>query len=448
MRTLYPPEPWRIVEAPFDPSLAARNETIFALANGALGMRGSFEEGFPLGVNGTYLNGFYDETPIQYGEVAYGYARNRQVMLNIADGKPLALSVDGEPFDLSTGAILSFRRTLDMRAGMVERTLRWRSPSGRLLALTSRRLVSFRRPRVAAIDWAVTLEGGRGAVVLTSSINGKVQNQASGDDPRKGSHFLRAPLTTVDSGADGLQGFLVQETRNTRLTAACAMDHAVDPSLDAAAHAHDGDPPPPRQPDLSSITLSAVHPVHVTIPRDCSPGGCAGGVRRAGGGRGQGRQASMRSSPSSVRSWTSSGDAADIEIDGDDTLQQSLRFNLFSLFQSAGRNGRTSIAAKGLTEKATRDTTSGTRKFTCFPSSPTRARPSRALSCAIAVRSWTRHGRARAEMNQKGALFPWRTIGGEETSPYYPPAQPSTTSTRTLPLPFAPTCARRRTEPC
>jgi trehalose/maltose hydrolase-like predicted phosphorylase len=90
-----PAFPWTIRESSFDPSHIARNETIFALANGALGIRGSFEEGFPTGIRGTYLNGFFDETPILYGEAACGYAKNRQVMLNIVDGLPLRLTVEG-----------------------------------------------------------------------------------------------------------------------------------------------------------------------------------------------------------------------------------------------------------------------------------------------------------------------------------------------------------------
>jgi alpha,alpha-trehalose phosphorylase len=71
---VYPAEGWRIREPALDPSLLTRNETIFALGNGALGMRGNFEEGHPAEVPGTYVNGFYEETPIIYGEIAHAYA--------------------------------------------------------------------------------------------------------------------------------------------------------------------------------------------------------------------------------------------------------------------------------------------------------------------------------------------------------------------------------------
>ncbi|HUJ73598.1 MAG TPA: glycoside hydrolase family 65 protein, partial [bacterium] len=105
-------ETWVIRETSPEPAQTARFETIFSLGNGALGMRGNFEEPFPGAVAGTYLNGFYEETPIIYGEIAYGYAKNRQVMLNVADGKPVTLQVGPHPLDLSTGQLLSYERTL------------------------------------------------------------------------------------------------------------------------------------------------------------------------------------------------------------------------------------------------------------------------------------------------------------------------------------------------
>ena len=81
--------------------------------------------------HGTYLNGFYEESPIVYPEGAFGFARNHHVQLNIADGKRIRLEVDGEPLDLSTGEVEYQERSLDLRAGILHRRLRWRSPGGR-----------------------------------------------------------------------------------------------------------------------------------------------------------------------------------------------------------------------------------------------------------------------------------------------------------------------------
>ena len=108
---IYPVDPWRIRELNFDLALAARNETIFALGNGHLGMRGNLDEDAGNVEHGTYVNGFYEEAPIVYPEGAYGYARNHQVLLNVADGKRIALFVGDDAFDLATGTIEAYERS-------------------------------------------------------------------------------------------------------------------------------------------------------------------------------------------------------------------------------------------------------------------------------------------------------------------------------------------------
>ncbi|MGA2976709.1 MAG: beta-phosphoglucomutase [Spirochaetia bacterium] len=428
----YPPDPWRIRETSFDPSLAVRNETIFALANGTLGLRGTFEEGYPQSVSGTYLNGFYDETPIVYGEIAYGYAKNRQVMLNVVDGKQIRFSVDDEPFDLSKGEILSFERCLDMRAGALKRTVRWRSPRGRRMELSSCRLVSLKRRHVAAIDWAVTLLDGPGTVVVHSRLDGNVHNLSSGDDPRKGSHFAERPLNSTDRGADGPRGFMVQETRNTRFAVACAMDHALD---DAAGPIGPGAAKRPAasiaasaEGDLVTMTLQAAlqdaASLHLTkFLGYCSSlqfpkGECAAhAAEEARAAREAGFDMLLAEQKEVLDGFW---DAADIEIEGDASLQQGLRFNLFSLFQSAGRDGRTSIAAKGLTGEGYEGHYFWDTEIYVVPFF-TYTRPEIACGLLRYRCSILDKARARAaEMSQKGALYPWRTIGGEETSAYYP----------------------------
>src|SRR5215510_10684127 len=96
----YPPNAWSILETSFRPEFMAQMETVLALGNGYLGMRGSPEEGSPSVLNGTYVNGFYESWPIVYGEEAFGFARTGQTMLNVTDSKAIKLFVDDEPFEL------------------------------------------------------------------------------------------------------------------------------------------------------------------------------------------------------------------------------------------------------------------------------------------------------------------------------------------------------------
>jgi len=422
--TAYPAEAWRIRELAPDPSLLARNETIFALGNGTLGMRGTFEEGYPGEVSGTYVNGFYEETPIIYGEIAYAYAKNRQVMLNVADGRPIRLTIGGDRLDLSTGTILSYERTLELAQGVLERAFRWRSPAGIEIEVRVRRLVSLARRHVAAIDWSVRVLKGTGALVVDSLLDGGVGNKASGDDPRVGAHFHERPLAVLDGEASGMRGLLTQETRNTRFVISCAMDHTLgtegrmqDPvttasraapraAISIAAHAAEG--------ATLRLTKYLGYCTSLELPRES----CAARAREAAASAREAGFGALMAEQKEILDdfWH----VADVQLDGDEALQQSLRYNLFSLFQSAGRDGRTSIAAKGLTGEGYEghyfwDTEIYVLPFFIY----TRPEIARALlryRCGILDKA-----RARAvEMSQRGALFPWRTIGGEETSPYYP----------------------------
>ena len=73
--TSFPVEPWAVRETHLDLDRLAQAESIFALANGHVGVRGNLEEGEPFGLPGTYLSGFFEERPLPYAEGGYGYDR-------------------------------------------------------------------------------------------------------------------------------------------------------------------------------------------------------------------------------------------------------------------------------------------------------------------------------------------------------------------------------------
>ncbi len=450
-RPLYPVEAWRIRELGFDPSNAARNETVFSLANGNLGLRGNLEEDAGNVAHGTYLNGFHEEAPIAYGEAAHGFARNHQVLLNVADGKRVRLEVDGEGFDLTTGSVEAHERVLDLRTGLLTRTVRWRSPAGTLAQVVSRRLVSLGRPGLAAIDYAVTALEGGAEIGLTSTLDARVRNQEVSDDPRVGAHLPEGALQTVRCEASGGAGLVMQRTRSTRLAVVAVVRHRVgiEPAVvrhrvgiesagepAGALGAHPGEEAawvtgnasctasddgvtcvatariPPgatlRLTKLLAYGTSLDHPEDELVARaqavlDAVPGG---GFEELA--------AEQRAILDEF--WL----ASDVEIDGDGAIQQGVRFNLFSIFQSAGRNGRTSLAAKGLTGEGYEghyfwDTEIFALPFFAY-TQPEIARSLLMFRCATLPRARERA----AELDEPGALFPWRTINGNEASAYFP----------------------------
>ena len=158
----YPADEWNVIEKAFHPEFLAQLETMLALGNGYLGMRGCPEEGGPNAENGTFINGFYETRPILYGEDAYGFAKTGQTICNVIDSKIIKLFVDDEPFWLPDAKLLSYDRRLNMKSGTLDREILWETPAGKQVSIKSRRLISFTERHVAAISYSVTLLNARG----------------------------------------------------------------------------------------------------------------------------------------------------------------------------------------------------------------------------------------------------------------------------------------------
>lgn len=144
---IYPIEPWTITETVFDRRTNYRNETTFSLSNGYIGTRGTFEEAYPFdidtGLEGNFVNGFYESEKIRYGEANFGSPLYSQSLLNLPNLKETKLYIDGEEFDMEQGKISDYARILHLREGFLERRLVWTSPGGKTVRIQTERLVSF-----------------------------------------------------------------------------------------------------------------------------------------------------------------------------------------------------------------------------------------------------------------------------------------------------------------
>lgn len=432
----YAVEPWVVREVGVRRALARRSETVFSLANGSLGIRGALEERRG-SAHGTYLNGFHERAPIAYGEAAHGLARDHQVLLNIADGKRVDLEVNGERLDLRRGRVESHERALDLRTGILTRRLRWLSRGGCRVGVTTRRLVSLAGRNVAMIDYEVELvdaPGGSAEIRLLSTLDGRVANRAVSDDPRTGSQLPRGTLRVVHRETGDAGGLLVQRTRKTRLAVAAAVRHDIrlmpGEATDRRRHA-DG-----RVMEQSGH--AAQDEISWSFRARLVPGARLGLVKALGYSssldlpedRLAGHATALAQEAASVgfdglaREQTQILDAfwdtADVELRGDEALQQGVRYSLFSVFQSAGRDGRTGLAAKGLTSEGYHGHFFWDTEVFSLPFlARTQPEIARAL-LSFRIRTLPQARARAAEMNEDGALFPWRTINGEEASPYFP----------------------------
>src|SRR6185295_11813647 len=182
----YPADEWNVVEKAFHPEFLAQLETMLAVGNGYLGMRGCPEEGGPNAENGTFINGFYETRPIVYGEEAYGFAKTGQTIVNVTDSKIIKLFVDDEPFWLPNAHCVRYDRRLNMQSGTLDREILWETPAGKQVLITSRRLVSFVHRHVAAISYRVTVLNATVPVVIASEMAANQPTASvAADDPRQ-----------------------------------------------------------------------------------------------------------------------------------------------------------------------------------------------------------------------------------------------------------------------
>ncbi len=155
-------DPWRLVERGFEPERIPLSESLFALSNGYLGVRGSLEEADSTHAPGTFINGFYETWRINYPEEAFGLPALGQSIVTLPDATAITLYVDGEPMRLTRGRVLSHERELDMQSGLLRRQVEWESPSGTRVRLLSERLVSFVHRHLAAFRLEITCLRGKG----------------------------------------------------------------------------------------------------------------------------------------------------------------------------------------------------------------------------------------------------------------------------------------------
>ena len=160
---LYPADEWRIVEARYSDEFVGLTETVFSLGNGFVGVRGSFEEGRPALVPGTFVNGFHETWPIVHAEGAPALAKTGQTIVNVPDTTIIKLYVDDEPFFLPTARLQDYGRILDMRAGTLTRELVWATDAGKHVRVRSRRIVSLEHRHLVAMTYEVTMLDERGA---------------------------------------------------------------------------------------------------------------------------------------------------------------------------------------------------------------------------------------------------------------------------------------------
>ena len=416
----YPVEPWMIRETRLDLDLMAQSESVFALSNGHIGLRGNLDEGEPHGLPGTYLNSFYEQRPLPYGEAGYGFPETSQTIVNVTNGKLIRLLVDDEPFDVRYGTLLSHERVLDLRAGTLQRDVEWCSPAGQGVRIRSRRLVSFTQRAIAAISFEVTPLEQPARLILQSELVANEDLPEISGDPRVAA-ALRAPLVPEEDLSSGTEGLLIHHTRVSELRLAAGMDHIVTGPEHTEVNTQ-------CRPDWARTTIACVLEPGETLHVVKFIGYGWSAVRSRPALRDQvhaaltaARFAGWHGLLTAQRAYLEEfWDSADVELDGDPEVQQAVRFGLFHVLQAGARAERRPIAAKGLTGPGYDGHTFWDTEMFALPVLIA-TMPSAARDTLHWRHSTLDLARERAQtLGLQGAAFPWRTIHGQECSAYWP----------------------------
>jgi alpha,alpha-trehalose phosphorylase len=431
-RDRYPVDPWRLVESRYDEE--GVSETLFAVGNGYLGLRGNHIEGRGAHEHGTFINGLHETWPIRHAEQAYGFAEVGQTIVNAPDAKVMRVYIDDEPLSFDDTEILDYSRVLDMRTGVLARTVLWQTPSGKRVRMQDERMVSFDERHLAVLRLEVTVENSDAPVTISCQLLNRQDGAGiyagdpmaakseskAGFDPRKAERITARVLQPVEYWQDGLRSALSYRVTDSGMTVAVVADHVVETENEYSARTL-------IEPDIAKnvfrvqakagvpIRISKIVSYHSSrgVPPRELVDRCRRSLDRVGV---EGVQALFRAQ----EQWLSAfWDRSDVRIAGHDDLQQATRWCLFQLAQAASRADGSGVPAKGLTGSGYSghyfwDTEIYVLPFLTY-TSPQWAK--NALRARVLMLPAAR--RRAAQLNEAGALFPWRTINGEEASAYY-----------------------------
>jgi alpha,alpha-trehalose phosphorylase len=413
-------EPWSLHETALSLDVLAQTESLFALSNGLIGLRGNLDEGEPHGLPGSYLNGFYELRPMPSAESQYGAPESSQTLINVTNGKLIRLLVDDESFDVRYGHLLAHDRVLDFRAGTLTRTAEWCSPARRSVRVTSVRFVSFTHRSIMGIAYEIEPLDGRTNVVIQSELVANEQLPTLAGDPRSAA-AIESPLVSEEHQARDMSALLIHRTRRSGLRVAVAMDHLISGT-----------------PRLQIWTDTAPDSTRVVATDVLEPGQRLRLVKLVAYGWSHDRtQPAMRDQVAAalLAARAAGWDAllaeqraylddfwarGDVELEGDAELQQAVRFALFQVLSAGARAEGRAIPAKGLTGTGYDGHSFWDSDLYIVPVL-TYTAPDAAANALRWRRSTLDTAKERArDLGLAGAAFPWRTIHGEECSGYWP----------------------------
>ena len=429
-RIRFPIEPWKLTEAVYSTVDLGVTESLFAVGNGYLGMRANVEEGREAHTHGTFINGFHETWPIRHAEEAFGFARTGQTIVNVPDNKTMKLYVDDEPMLLSVADLESYDRSLDFRDGVLRRDIVWRTPGGKRVKVNSTRMVSFTQRHLAILSIEVTMLDDEAPVVISSQTlnrqDGKDEYHVraaamgGGADPRKAESFESRVLEPQSHWSKDNRILLGYRCSNSKMTLGVGVDHTIATENSYNTLIFDDEDTGKMvfrvqaRPGLP-IKINKIVTYHTSrgVPSRELIDRCRRTLDRV-------QEQGVEVQYAAQREWLDGfWERSDVEVPGQPAVQQAIRWNLYQVAQATARAEQSGVPAKGVTGSGYSGHYFWDTEIYVLPFL-TYTNPSMARSALRFRYNMLEAAKRRArELAQSGALFPWRTISGDEASAYY-----------------------------
>jgi beta-phosphoglucomutase len=315
---------WLVEEDRFDPARQRVQETVFSVGNGYFATRGSLEEGHAGDWPATLAHGVFAPHPLVHSELA-----------NLTDWTALDVRIDGQRFSQVDGEVLRFRRTLDLRNGLLRREVTWRSPKGQTVELVFERFVSLAERHIGAVRLRVTAVDFDGQVEVHSRLNARTETDglAHTEWHSQTAAAGKAALGILISSTHFRVGFAMRLGMSDGGADIETWDAHEQPTLVARWAAAAG----------QSSSFEKIVTIVTSRESDDPMSAATGELDRLTGADFDGLLAQ------SASAWRSEWGLSDVVIEGDPEAQLAIRFSLYQLLISAPRNDeQVSIGAKGL----------------------------------------------------------------------------------------------------
>ncbi|MBQ7893935.1 MAG: glycoside hydrolase family 65 protein [Alistipes sp.] len=399
-------DPWRIVEADFDPARVEAAESLFALGNGVMGGRANFEERYSgPSLQGNYIGGVYYPDKTRVGWWKNGYPEYFAKVLNAAFWIGVDVGIDGEPLDLATVAeVKSFYRETDMRRSVLTRRMTVTMRNGAEVAVEATRFLSLTRRELGVVRYAVTPLNRAAAITFSPHIDADVRNADANYDEK----FWEPVLTDGD----------VTQSRTRKSGFEAAWAQAVE--LEGAEFRCETQPEKVRHTAAvrceAGRTATLYKYAGICSSLNHAPADLAAAARAvAADGLRTGFDALLKEQE---EAWAARWHGCDIVIGGDPAAQQGIRFCIFMLLQTyTGVDTRLNIGPKGFTGEKYGGVTYWDTEAYCLPFYMATA--GQAVARELLVYRYNQLDKAIENAAKLGfrdgaALYPMVTINGEE----------------------------------